>query len=427
VGTVYNRAKRKDRDGNLVRGKDGKPLKDDKKPKYWAGYKDRDGVWKYVDTKQPSKELAESFLRKLEANVEAGKVGMPKRTSAQRCGALFDEWNATLVNRDAYGDRLRLEKHLRPMFGETNVRDVTLAAIKNWVTAQRKGKAPRNERPRKAKALAPLPEGHKRPGPKPKAKAPRPKREPGKVLSDASIRHNLNLLSRFMAWAVDQEHVPHNPCRDFPQNARPAQAAKTPQPWLDDDAAVLALMKALPEPIDLLFYLGNRAGLRTGELCGLRMSDLEWLAEGVIRVRHSYAGPLKEQRRNAPPKTKWVPAPDDAPERLAAQLKRRKADGAKPEDYLFPAGADEGPGHLSKMAINRAWQTAGLACGVALTWYQATRHSFVSRNLSRGVSLDEVSAAVGHSSPTVTRQFYDHFVRKQFSPGLRAGLPSEPA
>ena len=47
-----------------------------------------------------------------------------------------------------------------------------------------------------------------------------------------------------------------------------------------------------------------------------------------------------------------------------------------------------------------------------MTWYQATRHSFVSRHLSRGASLDEVSAAVGHSSPIVTKRFYDHYVRR---------------
>jgi hypothetical protein len=57
-----------------------------------------------------------------------------------------------------------------------------------------------------------------------------------------------------------------------------------------------------------------------------------------------------------------------------------------------------------------------------MTWYQATRHSFVSRHLSRGASLDEVSAAVGHSSPIVTKRFYDHYVRRSFSPKLRAGL-----
>ena len=57
-----------------------------------------------------------------------------------------------------------------------------------------------------------------------------------------------------------------------------------------------------------------------------------------------------------------------------------------------------------------------------MTWYEATRHSFVSRHLSSGASLDEVSAAVGHSSPVVTKRFYDHFVRRSFSPLLRAGL-----
>ena len=57
-----------------------------------------------------------------------------------------------------------------------------------------------------------------------------------------------------------------------------------------------------------------------------------------------------------------------------------------------------------------------------MTWYQATRHSFVSRHLSRGASLDEVSAAVGHSSPIVTKRFYDHSVRRTSSPTVRAGL-----
>ena len=34
----------------------------------------------------------------------------------------------------------------------------------------------------------------------------------------------------------------------------------------------------------------------------------------------------------------------------------------------------------------------------------------------------EVSAAVGHHSPTVTRRYYDHLIRRSFSPTLRAGL-----
>jgi hypothetical protein len=36
-----------------------------------------------------------------------------------------------------------------------------------------------------------------------------------------------------------------------------------------------------------------------------------------------------------------------------------------------------------------------------------------------------VSAAVGHSAPSVTKKYYDHFVRKVYSQGLRVGLSSE--
>jgi hypothetical protein len=63
-----------------------------------------------------------------------------------------------------------------------------------------------------------------------------------------------------------------------------------------------------------MFYLGNRSGLRTlrtGEIAGLRMSDLGFLGEGVIRARYSYDGPLKEDK-DGTGKVKWVPAAEDA-------------------------------------------------------------------------------------------------------------------
>ena len=414
MGTVYNRAKTAD----------GKP--DKRNPKWWCGYKDLDGEWKYVPSGMPSKEQAKLFLNKLEANVAAGRVGIERRTEAQLCGALLDQWSESLENRDAKGDRYRLEKHLRPMFGKTNIRDVTRAAILDWVQAQKAGTAPRTERPRKpvtpSKAEA---AGRTKPGPKPRLKLARPKREPGKRLAESSIRHNLNLLSRFLGWCVEHDHILHNAVRDIRQGSRPKQAAKKVQPWLESDADVRKLMAELPEPIDLMFYVANRSGLRTGEVCGLRLSDLgtrDANGNPVIRVRHSYEGPLKEDKAGTG-KVKWAVEPDDVADRLAVHLKRRKAEHAKPEDFVFQAPAG---GHFSRMAIHRAWVAACQTVGVELTWYQATRHSFASGNLTAGVLLDDVSGALGHSSPTVTRRYYDHLTPKTFSAGLRAGLSVEP-
>jgi hypothetical protein len=55
-----------------------------------------------------------------------------------------------------------------------------------------------------------------------------------------------------------------------------------------------------------MLYLGNRSGLRTGEIAGLRMADMEYLKDRAIRVRYSYGGPLKEDKGGTG-KMKWVP------------------------------------------------------------------------------------------------------------------------
>lgn len=221
--------------------------------------------------------------------------------------------------------------------------------------------------------------------------------------------------------------------------SRPTQSVKSDTPWLDDDAIGRKLINDLKEPISFLFYLCNRSGLRTGESAGLRMSDMAFLEEGIIRVRFSYDGPLKEDKKGEG-KVKWVPAPEDCAEFLGAWLTQRKAQGAGPEDRVFPCARRKGLCYRKEF-IEACWEEAApkhvggrdallqkkkgkvvTELKPKMTWYQATRHSFVSRHLSRGASLDEVSAAVGHSSPIVTKRFYDHYVRRSFSPKLRAGL-----
>jgi hypothetical protein len=62
--------------------------------------------------------------------------------------------------------------------------------------------------------------------------------------------------------------------------------------------------------------LARFAGLREGEAAGLRMSDLEFLHEGLIRVRFSVDGELKESKNGSKP-VKWAPSPADAEDVLA--------------------------------------------------------------------------------------------------------------
>src|SRR5205085_6217241 len=135
---------------------------------------------------------------------------------------------------------------------------------------------------------------------------------------------------------VERGHLKINPVRLIPIGKRPVQTPKRDVPWVADDAIVLAAFDALRKPIDYMFYLCNRSGLRTGEVAGLRISDMGFLDEGLIRVRYQYDGrALKEDKRNAG-KVKFVPAPEDAEEILGPWLQKRESAHAGEEDLVFP-------------------------------------------------------------------------------------------
>jgi integrase len=368
-------------------------------PKFYVRYVDADGTRRMKLAKgADTRGEAVKILRAAEGRVQQGLLGVPDPdASAPRCGPLMDTWLDTLANRNARDDRTRFKRHVLREFRDRVLADVQqIAPVMAWLDRQRKT---------------------------------------GEI-SDASIRHNLNLLSRFFSWAIERGHAEVNPVRMIPTGKRPKQASKKDLPWIANDRVVVALMKAMAEPVNLMFYLGNRSGLRIGEVAGLRMSDMEFLNEGALRARYSYDGPLKEDRGTG--KVKFVPAPADADEFLGVWLKRRRLQGAGPDDLVFPFVSAKPQNRKRRSAwtgfrkeyLEDRWdearsnvnETAPGTIAGEMTLYHATRHSFVTRNLVAGASLDEVSVAVGHSSPVVTRRFYDQYVRRKFSATLTAKL-----
>ena len=370
-------------------------------PRFYGRYVDIDGRRKMRLLKGArTKAEAQPLLASSELRVSQGQVGMKPLKRVPTCGGLMKEWLAGLTNRNAQDDRTRFLRHVRPAFANKTMDEIQdIDVVMKWLEQQ----------PKTTK------------------------------LGPGSIRHNLNLLSRFLSWAVEHRHATVNPVRMIPMGKRPQPTQKRDTPWFKDEAVAQKLMVLLPEPINLMFYLGNRSGLRTGELAGLRMSDLDYLKDGAIRVRYSYDGPLKEDK-HCTGKMKWAPAPEDYDEILGPWLKRRLLQGAQSEDLVFPCPTvRNSPRRLGwngyrKEFVEACWDEAKTTHNkkcvkenldgekVEMTWYQATRHSNITRKLEEGASLDEVSASVGHSSPAVTKRYYDHHIRKKFSSILTRGF-----
>lgn len=356
----------------------------------WYGkYKDRDGVWRTIPTDQPSRSTAASWIVAYQKRID--KEGEPREDMP--IGDLMPKWLDSIENRSADNDRSRASIHLLPVFRSVKVQTLTKARIIEWLDTMKEAK----------------------------------------TISSATQRHCLNLLSRFLSWCEERGYASVNQVKLIPQRSRPKQAPKENEaPWIEDDQVVRTLISALPEPHNYIFYIGNRSGLRLGEILGLRMSDLAELAEGRISVRYSYDGPLKEDRgRDATRKMKWAPAATDAAVFLKPWLDRRLAEGAQPEDLVFvsPRTRKDGTLCYCKTGPERAWRKTlaklkkekTLDLG-DLTLYEATRHSFTSRTLKAHGRLEEVSSAIGHASVATTQRHYNRYVIKDFSPTLREGL-----
>lgn len=363
------------------------------RPRWYASYKDTDGRRKMralpgVATRDDAKKA----LALAESNVTHGRLGLAAKAKAMLVRDVMETWLASLRNRNAIRDRQRARKHLLPAFGHMAL---TVAqeteVVLTWLTSVRaKGE-----------------------------------------LHETTLRGLLTLLSGFWTYCTDHKLAKVNPARQVPKKYRPVrQEAKIDSPWLKTDAEVWAVLSVLDEPFRTAFWLGNRSGLRPGELAGLRLGDLAWLAEGAIRVAHNFDGPLKEDK-DGTGKSKWCPAPDGWVQWLQPIIDSRRAEGAGDDAVLFryvpPHGRprkDPKWEGMTEDSLKTAWEGVREKVPAVrdMRWYDGTRHSFVSRALAAGASMDEVSAAVGHSSILVTKAAYMHFVRKSWSSALRAPL-----
>jgi len=353
-------------------------------PRWFARFKSAQGKWVSKRVRQENRRDALRVAQALEARAERQRLGLeaPDQASAL-AGPLMRKWAAGLSNRSRDVDLGRVDKHLMPRWASVRITDVTLAAIMGWLDDMRDTAE----------------------------------------IGPGSQRHALGLLSRFFSWCIERGHAQRNPVRDIPPGRRPRAVPPQNVPWIRDDGQVLVIMRALTLPFSLIFYVGNRSGLRLSEITALRLSDLDELEDGVVRVRHAGddgCGPLKEDKTGGG-KVKYVPAPSDAIAVLGPHLERRRAVGAGAEDLVF---VDQDGEHIDRHAIAFRWRVVAKELGLppGLNFYRGTRHSFVSRASAAGASIDEVASAVGHSSTATTLRHYMHFTRKRWSAALHAGL-----
>ena len=174
-------------------------------------------------------------------------------------------------------------------------------------------------------------------------------------------------LAQIMADAVHDGIIPRSPCSrrtSPPQAKQRAYVATTEQVW--------ALHDAIPDHLRATVLLGAFAGLRTAEVCGLRIADVDFM-RGIITPAVQYpAEPLKTEISKTP-----IPIPRSLTNALSAHVARwRPAELPATSDTLMSTeiGSHLGPWGWSTRCRPHGMPWRGCQPGSGSTTCATTSH-----------------------------------------------------
>jgi integrase len=213
-----------------------------------------------------------------------------------------------------------------------------------------------------------------------------------KELEPATIDSALTPLKALYRRALARGEVRINPTVGI---EKPAVRSKAKRVVLPKDAE--AMITALDSGERALWATAIYAGLRRGELIGLRREDID-LATGILRVRRGWdmldgeiAPKSRQGRRDVP---------------IAAILRDYLDElllGVDDEDHVF--GRPAWVARAGRRSRER-WEARGLP---VLTMHEC-RHVYASHAIAAGVNAKTLSTYMGHANIAITFDLYGHLM-----------------
>ena len=230
-------------------------------------------------------------------------------------------------------------------------------------------------------------------------------------------------VSAMLFEVSDDRHLPvdargENPSLNYV--ARPRHCLSEPEIQVDraTDEEVLGLLAACRTARDRFIVIAmSRAGLRRGEVCGLRREDLHFVADASglgcamtgahlhVRRRANVNGAWAKSRRS-----RAVPVDDLVVLAYDSYVfERHRCREARDCDFVLvnlfhpPLGAPMPPGAINEL-LARLSRRAGLS---RLVHPHQLRHGFASNVMDAGGAVDEAQELLGHARIGST-QIYLH-------------------
>ena len=308
------------------------------------------------------------------------KVKMDKGTQIMPSEYTFAQWLdywykdiilPQIEETTAYGYRGMIENYLKPQLGEIRLQKLTARDIQQyytWLMGE--------------KELSP----------------------------NTVIKHH-NLLTNTLNAAERQEYITKNPMRAVSPPKKRQREAKFYTP----EQLGTLLDKAVGTRIELPVYICAYLGLRRGELCGLRWSDVDLEHQTImIENTRTQAGKKEiEKGTKTASSTRTLYLPDTLCDMLKAAKEHQQACRAEyknvydDNDYVvvMEDGRPFRPNYLSEL-FGKFLADNDLPKIVL----HELRHTFASLSNQAGIPAYNIGKALGHSTPATTQKIYTHLL-----------------
>lgn len=207
------------------------------------------------------------------------------------------------------------------------------------------------------------------------------------------------LLKSILREAVEEELIPRNPCRV----KAGTQKRRSRQIEVLSVEQLTRYLDAVPPGRRVPLLLAGWCGLRSGEVRGLRVRDLD-LDAGVVQVRQAVVR-LKGRLIIQPPKTAAGVRDVAIPPHLLPALRQWWVDQPKrpPQALLFPAG--DGVRPLNDSVLRDAHYKARAAINMPALTIHGLRHTSATMAAQQGATIAELQARIGHSTPNMALRY----------------------
>lgn len=200
-----------------------------------------------------------------------------------------------------------------------------------------------------------------------------------------------DLLRSALRSAVEEKRIEQSPIEAI---KRPKHRTKRGKAWSKAQTrAYVAAIRGHKHQLGWLLAIGM--GLRRGEICGLRWSDVDLRAR-VIHVHNQRVRLADGRIVDQPPKSDAGTRDLPMPKPIYEAFRRAFQWG---DGYVVP---------ITPSALNAAHRTLLQRLDLPYIRLHDLRHTMATNAVRNGAAIRVLADVLGHSDPAVTARFYTH-------------------